>query len=234
MDFLYSIDFAELIKHSQYTALLIFLIAFLETLLLVGFFFPGSMALIAIGSLISTGHLELWPTLFWAFCGAVVGDNISFWIGVYFQHPLKKSHFYGKYRREFTRGEDFFHRYGIYSIALGRFIGPIRAVIPTIAGTMGMSGTLFFITNVLSALIWAPVYILSGTFLAQSVNYIYLQATVIDVHIIPWSMLAVVLLTIMAIFLLQSSAIIRKKAVYAVIFVFACIALLFTQTTFLN
>ena len=61
MDFFYSIDFTELIKQSNYTGLVIFLIAFLETLLLIGFFFPGSMALVAIGSLIATGHLDLWP-----------------------------------------------------------------------------------------------------------------------------------------------------------------------------
>lgn len=162
MDFLYSIDYAELIQNSQYTGLVIFTIAFLETLLLVGFIFPGSLALVAIGGLIASGVLDLWTTLFWAFAGAVVGDNLSFWIGVYFKEPLKHSRLYARHEHAFMKGEQFFDKYGIYSVALGRFVGPIRAVIPAIAGSMGMSGKVFFIVNVFSALIWAPAYILPG------------------------------------------------------------------------
>ncbi len=162
MNYLYSLDFAQLIQQSEYTYLLIFTIAFLETLLLVGFFFPGSVALLAIGGLIASGTLELWPTLFWAFLGAVIGDNISFWIGVYFKEPLHHSKLYARHKDAFQKGEVFFHQYGTYSVVLGRFVGPIRAVIPTIAGTLGMSGKLFFIVNVLSALVWAPAYILPG------------------------------------------------------------------------
>ncbi len=162
MDYFYSLDFAQLIKQSEYTWLLIFGIAFLETLLLVGFFFPGSVALLAIGGLIASGTLELWPSLFWAFLGAVIGDNISFWIGVYFKEPLHRSRLYARHKEAFLKGEEFFHQYGGYSVVLGRFVGPIRAVIPTIAGSLGMSGKLFFLVNVLSALVWAPAYILPG------------------------------------------------------------------------
>ncbi|MCP3851154.1 MAG: DedA family protein [Gammaproteobacteria bacterium] len=177
MDYLSSIDFSELIKQSQYTGLVIFFIAFLETLLVVGFIFPGSVALIAIGGLIATGHLELWTTLFWAFLGAVVGDNLSFWIGVYFKEPLKRSKIYHRHKNEFKRGEEFFHQYGVYSVAIGRFIGPIRAVIPAIAGSLGMSGRLFLIVNIFSAAVWAPVYILPGLFVGDFFSYIkqYMQ-----------------------------------------------------------
>ena len=173
MDFLYSIDFTELLKQSQYTGPIIFLIAFLETLFLVGFFFPGSVALVAIGGLVASGYLDLWPTLFWAFAGAVIGDNISFWIGVYFKAPIKNSHWYSRHQEAFIKGEHFFHEYGIYSVALGRFIGPIRAVIPAIAGSMGMSGKVFFIVNVFSALIWAPAYILPGVLAGEALGNIY-------------------------------------------------------------
>lgn len=175
MDFLSSTDFTELLQQSQYTGLIIFLIAFLETLLLVGFFFPGSVALVAIGGLIASGHLDLWPTLFWAFLGAVIGDNISFWIGVYFKTPIKHSKWYQKHEHAFHQGEEFFHKYGAYSVALGRFVGPIRAVIPAIAGSLGMSGKLFFIVNVFSALIWAPAYIMPGVLVGGVVGDIYTQ-----------------------------------------------------------
>ncbi|MCU7939927.1 MAG: DedA family protein [gamma proteobacterium symbiont of Bathyaustriella thionipta] len=235
MEFLYSIDFTELIKQSNYTGLIIFLIAFLETLLLVGFFFPGSMALVAIGSLISTGYLELWSTLFWAFSGAVVGDNISFWIGVYFQEPLRKSRIYTKYHQEFIKGENFFHQYGIYSVAIGRFIGPIRAVIPTIAGSLGMSGKLFFITNVVSALFWAPAYILSGVIIGEAFTLSYTEFEKF-IHLELWSLLLVGMVTFGVFLWIKRSRFTKthtkKSIAYLALFLAALVSLTVTQTTF--
>lgn len=228
MDFIYSIDFTELIKQSQYTGLAVFLIAFLETLLFIGFFFPGSVALIAIGSLIASGHLELWPTLFWAFLGAVVGDNLSFWVGVYFQKPLKKTRLYKKYNQEFIKGEEFFHTYGGYSVAIGRFIGPIRAVIPAIAGSLGMSGKLFFIVNIFSALVWAPVYILPGLFLGELYSdmkkYIQLEL---------WSLLLIIIGTFIGFILIRGSKHTQKSLAYLALFLVSLMSLSITQMTFI-
>ena len=196
MEALFSIDYAEIIRQSEYAGLVIFLITFLESLLLVGFFFPGSVALVAIGGLISAGYLELWPTLFWAFAGAVLGDNLSFWVGVYMHRPLIRSRLYAKHRESFARGEAFFSRYGAYSVVLGRFVGPIRAVIPTIAGMMGMSGKLFFLVNFLSALAWAPAYILPGVFFGDIYHRIdeYIELDLVSLSIIVGIVILVVLL----------------------------------------
>lgn len=235
MDFFYSIDFTELIKQSSYSGLIVFLIAFLETLLVVGFIFPGSMLLVAVGSLISTGHLDLWPTLFWAFFGAVVGDNISFWIGVYFQEPLKKSAIYIHYQQEFIKGERFFHQYGIYSVAIGRFVGPIRAIIPAIAGSLGMSGKLFFITNVVSALIWAPAYILSGVLIGETFKLGYHElAQFIQLDL--WSLLLTGFCTLMLFLWIKKSKHLntnsKKNVAYFTLLLASLFTFTLTQTTF--
>ncbi|WP_198266132.1 DedA family protein [sulfur-oxidizing endosymbiont of Gigantopelta aegis] len=228
MEFLYSIDFSELIKQSQYTGLIVFLIAFLETFLLIGFFFPGSIALIAIGGLIASGHLDLWPTLFWAFAGAVIGDNLSFWIGVYFQAPLKKTRLYQKHQSEFAKGEEFFHQYGIYSVVLGRFIGPIRAVIPAIAGSLGMSGRLFFLVNICSALLWAPIYILPGYF-ANDIYHDYKQHLQIDF----WSLLLIGSSAIIALFFIKELQCKKKQRfTYLALLIIIILLLGITQTAF--
>ncbi len=227
MEYLSSIDFAELIKHSQYTGLVIFLIAFLESLLLVGFFFPGSVALVAIGSLIATGHLELWPTLLWAVAGAILGDNLSFWTGVYFREPLYKSGLYKKHQHAFVKGEAFFHQYGIYSVALGRFIGPIRAVIPAIAGSLGMSGKLFFIVNVCSALIWAPAYILpgmlAGDLYKELAKYIELES---------WSLFLILVSAWIAYRMIKRSSHNKKSIAYIALLILSLFSLGLTQLTF--
>lgn len=228
MEFINPTDIAEIIKQSQYTGLIVFFIAFLETFLFIGFFFPGSVALIAVGGLISTGYLELWPTLFWAFSGAVIGDNVSFWIGVYLQEPLKASKLYSKHQETFIKGEEFFHKYGLYSIALGRFIGPIRAVIPAIAGSLGMSGRLFFIVNVLSALIWAPVYILPGLFAEDAYNYIkqYIQLEF-------WSLFLIGISTWAAYLILKHSRQSKKSIIYLILFLASLTSITISQTTLL-
>ncbi|MCW8931237.1 MAG: DedA family protein [Gammaproteobacteria bacterium] len=224
MEFFTTDNITEFIKQSQYTGLIVFLIAFLETLFLVGFFFPGSVALIAIGGLIATGYLDLWTTLFWAFAGAVVGDNLSFWIGVYFQEPLKKTKWHNNHQEAFTKGEEFFHKYGIYSVALGRFIGPIRAVIPAIAGSLGMSGRTFFIVNVVSALIWAPVYILPGLFVGDFYNYIkqYIQLEF-------WSLFLIGLSTWIAYLIIKHSKHTKKSIAYITLFLISMASVSISQ-----
>ncbi len=228
MEIINSIDFSEIIKQSQYTGLIVFLIAFLETLLLVGFFFPGSMALVAIGGLVATGYLDLWPTLFWAFAGAVVGDNLSFWIGAYYKEPLKKTRLYKKHLDAFTKGETFFHDYGIYSVAIGRFIGPIRAVIPAIAGSLGMSGHTFFIVNICSALVWAPVYILPGFFAGDLYNDVrqYIQFDL-------WSLVLIIFCTLIAYLIIKYSRHTKKNIAYITLLLASLVSLSMTQVKLL-
>jgi undecaprenyl-diphosphatase len=69
-----------------------------------------------------------------------------------------------------ARGEDFFLRYGGKSVAFGRFFGPVRAVIPLVAGMMGMPRARFFTANILSALAWAPAYLFPGMVVGASLQ----------------------------------------------------------------
>jgi len=53
------------------------------------------------------------------------------------------------------RGETFFEKYGIFGVFLGHFFGPVRAVVPVIAGMAAMPQLQFQIANITSAFIWA-------------------------------------------------------------------------------
>jgi membrane protein DedA with SNARE-associated domain len=53
------------------------------------------------------------------------------------------------------RDADFFGRYGAFSVFLGHFFGPVRAVIPVVARMFAMRQLPFQVANVASALIWA-------------------------------------------------------------------------------
>ena len=60
------------------------------------------------------------------------------------------------------RGIEFFERHGGKSVFIGRFFGPIRAVIPLAAGVMRMPRGRFWFANVTSALVWAPMLLFAG------------------------------------------------------------------------
>jgi len=157
-------------SYQDYLGIIIIVAAFLESFVLIGFFFPGSVVLFSVGTMIVPAELNVWLLILCNYIGAVLGYNASFYIGYMFQQPLKQSRLYQQHQELFHHAEEIFHRYDGLSVALGRFLGPLRATLPAVAGMLGMSAKLFFIINLLSALIWAPLYILSGFFLGKIVT----------------------------------------------------------------
>jgi len=141
-------------------------------MLIIGAIVPGAVIMLSVGGLVGIGALELWPTIAWAIFGAVFGDWVSFWIGRHFKDSLCSVWPIKKHPQIIERGQAFFLKHGGKSIALGRFIGPLRGAVPTVAGMMGMSPARFMIVNVISAIGWAPAYILPGVVLGASFTLI--------------------------------------------------------------
>ena len=150
--------------------LVVFVIACVESLVLVGILVPGVAFMMGVGALVGLGKLELMPILVWACVGAVVGDGISFWLGKHYGDALAKLWPMSKYPELMPKGERFFKKHGGKSIIFGRFVGPIRPIIPAIAGMMHMSPARFFVFNVTSAVAWAPVVVLPGVVFGNSMQ----------------------------------------------------------------
>ncbi len=156
--------------HPNLSGLIVFLVAMGESLAVVGVILPGAVLLFAFGALIATGTLPLVTTLLAASLGAFVGDAASFWLGQTFQGRLRTMWPFSKHPEWIGRGERYFHRHGRSSIVFGRFFGPLRAVIPAIAGMMGMSTARFLVIDLLSALAWAPIYLFPGIVFGYSLE----------------------------------------------------------------
>jgi undecaprenyl-diphosphatase len=148
----------------------VFAIAFGESLALVGMIVPGAILMVSFGALIATDLLSFWPTVLVAFLGAVMGDGLSYYLGARYQRHLAQIWPLSRHPDLLPQGEKFFKQHGAKSVLLGRFFGPLRAIIPAIAGMMGMSRRQFFIVNILSAALWAPVYLLPGIIFAASLE----------------------------------------------------------------
>ena len=152
------------------TSMLIFGTAFLESLFIIGTLVPGAILIIAFGALIALGHLDMTSTVLLCIAGAITGDGLSYWLGYHYKTQIKKIWPFKHFNKQLQAGEKFFERHGGKSVAMGRFVGPIRAVIPTIAGMMGMSPMRFTIINILSAIAWAPAYLLPGVVFGASLE----------------------------------------------------------------
>ena len=149
-------------SHTRWLGLAIFLIALTESLAVAGLVVPGVLLLFAASALAGSGNLSLLATLGWAFSGAVCGDLLSFAMGRWFHQDIRRLRIFARHPQWIDRGEGFFRHYGMSSIILGRFIGPIRPIIPMIAGMFDMPTWRFLLVNILSAMAWAPAYVLPG------------------------------------------------------------------------
>lgn len=156
--------------HPGWTGFIIFLTALAESLAIVGMIVPGAILMFGFGALIALGHLEFWSVYSWSAAGAVAGDSLSFWLGRIFHERLRQLWPFSNHPDMLARSEDFFKRHGGKSVLLGRFFGPVRAVIPAVAGMLDMSAGRFVLVNIASALLWAPAYLLPGIAFAASLE----------------------------------------------------------------
>jgi len=156
--------------HPTWSGFVVFLISLSESLAIVGLIVPGVVMMTAIGGMMGAGILPFWLTLAWAILGAIAGDGISYWLGYHYHEHLRDFWPFKQFPKLLIRGEAFFRQHGGKSIVFGRFVGPVRPMIPVIAGMLDMSPKRFLFFNVLSAIAWAPLYSLPGILIGASLE----------------------------------------------------------------
>jgi len=154
--------------HAMWAGPIMFVVSFGESFVGISILFPGTTIMVLAGTMVQWqlnphGTLDLWPLLIGSIGGAVIGDAISFKLGERFGHLIDKHSYFVRRPDLLRRGYAFFERFGVASVFVGRFFGPVRAVIPLVAGIMNMNWRQFWFANIGSALIWAPALLLLGT-----------------------------------------------------------------------
>jgi membrane protein DedA with SNARE-associated domain/membrane-associated phospholipid phosphatase len=157
-------------QHPSWANLITFCVACVESLAIIGFFVPGVALMFGMGAIVATSALDFWEVMGWAAAGAICGDGLSYWLGSYYQERLRGMWPFSRHPEWLDHGEAFFRRHGGKSVLFGRFVGPIRAVIPLIAGMLKMPPKHFFRINILSGLLWAPAYLIPGVVFGASLG----------------------------------------------------------------
>ena len=137
-------------------------LAFAESMAFLSLLVPFTAMIVASGALLASGALDPWVVLPWGILGASAGDAVSYWIGRYFGPRVHQVWPFKNDPALLDQGHRFFLRWGVLSVFLGRFFGPLRAVVPLVAGMMEMPQTRFQFANVGSAIVWLPALMLPG------------------------------------------------------------------------
>jgi membrane protein DedA with SNARE-associated domain len=120
--------------HPGWALAIIFLVALGEALLVIGLFVPSTAVLVGAGILVGAGSLEFWPVYIATTVGCIVGDQISYWAGKIYGDKLRGLWPLSRYPALMAKGEDFVKLHGGKSIAIGRFVPGVKAVVPGIVG----------------------------------------------------------------------------------------------------
>jgi len=144
--------------------------SFLETILALGLFLPGSSVIMVLGALSAYHWLNFYGVLIFAIMGAVLGDNLNYYLGKKYASSYLKKGFWFLKPAYFKKAQIYFQKHGGKSVFWGRFIPTLKEVIPFIAGAFQMSQKEFIFWNILGGIGWSLEWAGAGYLFAQSLN----------------------------------------------------------------
>ena len=156
--------------HAGLALAAVFAGALLESLAVIGSVLPGSTIVFAGGMLVGLKALDPWLAAIAAVVGAVIGDGVSYWAGMRYHAQIRAMWPLANHPGLIERGQAYFAAHGGKSVFLARFLGPLRAIVPVIAGMSNMRPAQFYLMNVLSALGWAATHLLPGMLFGASLQ----------------------------------------------------------------
>lgn len=178
-------------QQNKMAYVVLFLGAFLETLIPVSLLVPGELFFLSGALLAGMEALNLWVVIAVLYAGGIIGDNISYWLGrCYgpslfncFEHwPIIGRLIHnGNYRR----GSEFFRRRGAMAVFTARLSGPLSWITPAMAGIFRLNYGTFLRFNTLGVIIGIGEFIVIGYFFGGHIAVIveWLQRFIVSIAI---------------------------------------------------
>jgi membrane-associated protein len=123
---------------------------------------PSETSVILAGVLASTDDLILVLVILSAAAGAILGDNIAYWIGRKVGHRIVDRFFKGERRKQVEWAHRQVEQRGGYLIIIGRFIPGGRTAVTLSCGMLEMPWRRFIAFDVAAGLAWATYAALLG------------------------------------------------------------------------
>lgn len=161
-------DLLHLLATYGYWAVLLF-VAIEST----GIPFPGETMLLVAAVFAGTTHrLSIPLVIVAAASGAILGDNLGFWVGREggFRLLRRYGHSIRLNERKLKVGLYLFRKHGGKVVFFGRFVAVLRAWAAFLAGVNRMRWPPFLLFNALGGITWATLFGLGGYFLGEEIH----------------------------------------------------------------
>jgi len=147
--------------------ILVGVIIFVETGILLGFFFPGDSILFSAGLVAAAhGNINIVILVTVIFLAAFFGDQVGFVIGRVYGRPYLEKRDSKRIQSMIARADRFYEQTGWWAVVTARFFPWIRTFVPPIAGASRMNYYQFLSANALGALLWGVGITLAGFYAA--------------------------------------------------------------------
>ena len=183
-------------------------VMFMETGLLVGFFFPGDSLLFLAGIAASPAamaivgvKLSLPLLLIGSPICAIAGAQLGHYLGARFGRKMFDRPNSRLFKREYVeRAEHYFVKFGpAKAVVLARFIPVVRTFLNPVAGVLEMPARQFFVWNAIGGLLWSDGVLLAGWGLSKQIQNV-IPPDKIDTYLLP-AILLIVLISALPIFI---------------------------------
>jgi membrane protein DedA with SNARE-associated domain len=133
---------------------------------------PASLLLVAAGSFVEQGELELWPVLTLSAAGAILGDQIGYALGRWGGRRLTRrlAGLVGG-EKKIEEAEEWLKRREGLGVFLSRWLlTPLGPVVNLTAGATEYSWPRFLLYDVLGEALWVALYVLLGKIFSDRVQ----------------------------------------------------------------
>ena len=130
---------------------------------------PGETISLIGGFLAGSGELNYWFVLITVITGAVLGDNVGYWIGKVGGWPflLRIGKFFNIPTEKLEEAKSYFRDNAAKAVFFGRFVTLLRIFAGPMAGIVQMPYQNFLLCNFGGATLWASIIVTASFFLGR-------------------------------------------------------------------
>src|SRR5690348_8574729 len=103
-------------NHEAWAPLVVFVLAFGESLAFTSLLLPATAILLGAGGLVGAAGIGFWPIWAAAALGAVMGDWVSYWLGYHYKNTLGRVWPFSRHPALLPRGQSFFKKWGAFGV----------------------------------------------------------------------------------------------------------------------
>ncbi|CAL4319801.1 Inner membrane protein YabI [Buchnera aphidicola (Protaphis terricola)] len=159
-----------IINSLMYSMLIVGIVSFLESLALIGLLLPGIVLMTTLGTFIGNGKIPFYPAWLSGIIGCLLGDWVSYYLGLYFKKSLYNLNFLKKHYSILEKTKLLLYKHSFLTILVGRFIGPTRPLIPMVSGMLKLPLKNFILPSIIGCILWPPIYFFPGIITGVTIN----------------------------------------------------------------